>query len=85
MVAVEALAVVQDVDQAKGKDGYHVRAQEDEEEKEVAVVPPADAVVHPGAVMVKRLHGKRTLQPQSLDQTSAQDVTKHSTRASRLY
>lgn len=30
-------------------------AQGEQEEEEVAVVPPSDAVVHPGAVVVKVL------------------------------
>lgn len=56
VVRVEAVLVVQDVDQAQGKDGDHVRAQKDQEEEEVAVVAPPDAVVHPRAVVVKRLN-----------------------------
>lgn len=50
--------VVQDVNQAEGEHGDHVERQRQQEEEEVAVVAPPDAVVHPGAVVVKVLGGK---------------------------
>lgn len=51
--------VVQDVYEAKGEDADHVECQRQQEQEEVAVVPPPDAVVHPGAVVVKVLRGER--------------------------
>lgn len=56
VVTVEAMAVIQDVHEAHGEDGNHVGAEKDQEEEEVAVVAPPYAVVHPGAVVVKRLY-----------------------------
>lgn len=47
--------VLQDVDQAQGEDGHHVKGERQQEQEEVAVVPPPDAVVDPGAVMVEIL------------------------------
>lgn len=47
--------VVQDVYEAECEDGDHVKRQREQKEKEVAVVSPPDAVVHPRTVMVKVL------------------------------
>lgn len=47
--------VVEDKDEAKRENPHHVNAQRQQEEEEVAVVPPSNAVVHPGTVMVKVL------------------------------
>lgn len=49
--------VVQDVYEAKGEDADHMTCQWQQKQKEVAVVSPPDAVVHPGTVMVKVLRG----------------------------
>lgn len=47
--------VLQDVDEAEGEDGHHVKGERQQEQEEVAVVSPPDAVVDPGAVMVEIL------------------------------
>ena len=57
MRRVKLLAVVQDEHQAEAKHVDDVGGQRQQEEEEVAVVPAADAVVHPGAVVVKVLPG----------------------------
>ena len=59
MHAVQLVAVVQDVDQAEAKHVDDVQRQGQQEQEEVAVVPAADAVVHPGAVVVKVLPGSK--------------------------
>ncbi len=51
----DGLPLVQHVHEAEYEDGDHVDAERDEEHEEVSVVPPADAVVHPGAVVVEHL------------------------------
>lgn len=55
------LPVVEDKDEAEGENSHHVNAQRQQEEEEVAVVPPSDAVVHPGTVVVKVLRGRVTV------------------------
>lgn len=59
----QSLSVVEDEDEAEGEDSHHVDAQRQQEEEEVAVVPPSNAVVHPGTVMVEvlRREGRRQL------------------------
>lgn len=52
----ELLHVVEDVEEAEAKHARDVGRQGEEEEEEVTVVPAADAVVHPGAVVVELLH-----------------------------
>lgn len=47
--------MVEDEDEAEGENSHHVDGEGQQEEEEVAVVPPADAVVDPGAVVVKVL------------------------------
>lgn len=49
---------MQDVYEAKGEDADHVNCQWQQKQKEVAVVSPPDAVVHPGTVVVKVLRGE---------------------------
>lgn len=51
----QPLGVVQHVDQAEGDDAHHVGAEGQQEQEEVAVVAAPDAVVDPGAVVVKVL------------------------------
>lgn len=51
----QPLQMVEHEEQAEGEDAHHVGAQRQQEEEEVAVVAPPDAVVHPGAVVVKIL------------------------------
>ena len=41
--------------EAEDEDAHHVEGEADEEHEEVSVVPPADAVVDPGAVVVEYL------------------------------
>lgn len=53
--AVDVLPVVEDEEEAEAKHGHDVSRQRQEEEEEVAVVSPADAVVHPRTVVVKVL------------------------------
>lgn len=54
--AVDALAVIQNEEQAEAEHGHDVGRQRQQEEEEVTVVSPADAIVHPWTVMVKLLH-----------------------------
>ena len=49
--------VIEHVDEAEDEDGCHVEREGDEKHEEIAVVAPADAVVHPRAVVVKYLEG----------------------------
>lgn len=51
----QRFSVIKDKDEAKTEHSHHVSAQRQQEEEEVAVVSPSNAVVHPGAVMVKVL------------------------------
>ena len=51
------MPVIQDEEEAEAEHGHDVSRQGEEEEKEVAVVPPADAVVYPGTVVVEVLQG----------------------------
>ena len=51
----QVLLVVQDVEQAEGEHAHHVQREGEQEQEEVAVVPPPDAVVDPGTVVVKVL------------------------------
>lgn len=48
-------AVKNDINEAPGEDADHMECQGDEEEKEVTVIAFTNAVVHPWAVMIKRL------------------------------
>lgn len=59
MQVVNALPVVENEEQAEPEHGHDVSRQRQQEQEEVAVVSPADAVVHPRAVMVELLqsHG----------------------------
>lgn len=54
--------MVEDEDEAEGEDSHHVDGEGQQEEEEVAVVPPADAVVDPGAVVVKVLRAEKETQ-----------------------
>lgn len=58
MQAMDVLPVIQDKKQTKAKHSHDMSRQRQQEEEEVAVVPLADAVVHPWTVMVKLLKGK---------------------------
>ena len=49
------LLVIQHVEQAEREYGHHVYAQGHQEHEEVAVIPAADAVVHPWTVVVECL------------------------------
>lgn len=51
----QRFSVVKDKDEAETEHSHHVSTQRQQEEEEVAVVSPANAVVHPGTVMVKVL------------------------------
>ena len=55
----ELLHVVEDVEEAEAKPARDVGRQGEQEEEEVTVVPAADAVVHPGAVVVELLWAAR--------------------------
>lgn len=46
------------IEEAKGEDAHHVNAQRQQEQEEVTVVASANAVVHPGAVVVEVLGGE---------------------------
>jgi hypothetical protein len=51
------ILLVEDVNEAEDEDGRHVNRQRYEEHEEVPVVTPADAVVHPRAVVIENLKG----------------------------
>ena len=55
------MAVVQDINQAKAKHVNDVGGKWYQEEEEIAIIPPTNAVVHPGTVVVKilRAQGQR--------------------------
>lgn len=55
MKSSQLFSVVENKYEAEGENSHHVNAQRQQEEEEVTVVPPADAVVHPGTVMVEIL------------------------------
>lgn len=55
----QPLSVVQHKDEAEGENSHHVDTQRQQEEKEVAVVSPSNAVVHPWTVVVKVLRRKQ--------------------------
>lgn len=47
---------MEDVQQAEAKHIHNVSSEREQEQKEVTIIPPANAVVHPWAVMVKLLN-----------------------------
>lgn len=51
----QGFQVVQYIQETPRENGHHVHAERQQEEEEEAVVPSPDAVVHPGAMMVKVL------------------------------
>lgn len=58
--------MVQDEEQPKPKDTHDVSCQREQEQEEVAIVPPAYTVVHPRTVVIKVLqqeveHGRKLL------------------------
>lgn len=52
----ELLFMMQHMNQAQDKDTNHVKAQGYQEHEEVSVIPPANAVVDPWAVVIKDLN-----------------------------
>lgn len=54
--AVNVLSVVQNEEEPEPEHGHDVGRERQQEQEEVSVVPATDAVVHPGAVVVKLLH-----------------------------
>lgn len=64
MYSVKLLCMVQDEEQPKTEDAHDVSCQREQEQEEVAVVPPAYTVVHPRTVVIKILqeemvHGRK--------------------------
>lgn len=59
MYSVQLLCVVENEEQAKAKHAHDVSRQRQQEQEEVAIIPPADTVINPRAVMIKILRGKR--------------------------
>lgn len=53
----QPLRVIEHIQQAEGHHPHHVRAERQQEQEEVTVVAASNAVVDPGAVMVKVLAG----------------------------
>lgn len=51
--------MVKHEDEAQAEHANHVTGEGQQEEEEVAVVTPSDAVVHPRTVVVKILRGER--------------------------
>ena len=49
--------MVEDKNEAEGEDAAHVDGEGEEELEKVTIVAPANAVVHPWAVVVEHLHG----------------------------
>lgn len=58
MYLIKLLCVVQDEEQPEAKDAHDVSRQREQEQEEVAVVPPAYTIVHPWAVVIKILQDK---------------------------
>lgn len=56
MQAVDVLPMVEDKEKTKDKHSHDVSCQREQEEEEVAIVPSANAVVHPWTVVVEVLH-----------------------------
>lgn len=50
--------MVEDIKEAKAKHAHNVGCQGEKEEEEITVVPAANTVVHPGAVMIEFLGAK---------------------------
>lgn len=59
MQRVQLMCVMQDVQQAESKHAHDVNGERQQKQEEVTVVPPPDAVVNPGAMMVKVLKHKQ--------------------------
>lgn len=51
---VQTFLVAEHIEHTPGEHGYHVNTKKYEKEEKVSVVPPTDAVVHPGTVMIER-------------------------------
>ena len=60
MYLVVLRLVLEDVDEGEDENGRHVNRERNEEHEKVPVVATTDAVVHPGAVMVKDLENNKT-------------------------
>lgn len=58
MHLAKLLCVVQDEEQPKAKDAHDVSCEREQEQEEVAVVPPSYTVVHPRAVVIKILQNE---------------------------
>lgn len=58
MYSVQLLSVVENEEQAEAEHAHDVSRQRQQEQEEVTVVPPADAVINPRAVMIKILRKK---------------------------
>ncbi len=56
MDLVQLFSVMEDVQQTEAKHIHNVNSEREEEQKEITIIPPPNAVVHPWAVMVKRLN-----------------------------
>lgn len=59
MYSVQLLSVVENEEQAEAEHTHNVSRQRQQEQEEVTVVPPADAVINPRAVMIKILRGNK--------------------------
>lgn len=53
---VQLFCVMEDVEQTEAKHINNVNSEREQEQKEITIVPPSNAVVHPWAVMVKLLN-----------------------------
>lgn len=59
MHSVQLLGVVENEKQAEAKDAHYVSRQGEQEQEEITVIPPANAVVDPRTVMIKILQGEK--------------------------
>lgn len=66
MWRVQLLLVVQDKNQTKAKHIHNVSGEWQQEEEEVAVIPPTNAVVHPRTMVVKILRGHAVEKEQTI-------------------
>lgn len=77
MWCVQLLPVVQDINQAKAKYVYDVGSKWQQEEEEMAIIPPTNAVVHPRTVVVKILREHRVKEGQKERKTMMICILRH--------
>lgn len=76
MHSVKLLCVVQDEEQPKAEYAHDVSCEREQEQEEVAVVPPAYTVVHPRTVVIKILQEEMEYQRKE-DESSGHLLSQH--------